>query len=347
MATSVFFGLVGLVRLITAIALLRLAAQKNLPNLRWLAFAFLTNVIDLPFTAAPYVPFVDKAISYITYLCFAIFIARTFYRNKRSPLIPFWAVFSLLYIVMFWLTSQFMTELTGISFPQNILAARPDAALMSGSETIDSIIYGSLQISIWLWHAIAGFQASRAISGDSHVENWVKGRYQLIVTYSCLQALVGVAMIGRPFLPSITLILTLLLVISTTSMQFLVWVMPEWFRLWLNREQRIKSDDEQQPLSVMDVFGAAMTDNTGLKSMACFYAIRATVAKRIGSEDSTTIRAHINSMSYREWDAILKHSELRRILINGGADQPSADRAIKNAQEALVEKQSFLTVGAH
>ncbi len=344
---TVFLGLVGLVRLVTALVLLRLSVQKNLPNLRWLALGFLTTVIDLPFAAAPYVPFVDKAISYITYFCFAMFVVRTFYQGKRSPFVPFWVVFTIFYIPMFWLASQFMFEATGVAFPQNIFVAMPDNLPMRLFERIDSIIYGTLHISVWLWHAIAGFQASKIIAADGNVENWVKGRYRLIVIYSCLQALVGVTMISRPFVPSIAIVLTLLLVILTTTMQFLVWVMPEWFRLWLNREQRIKSVDGQQPLSVLDVFGFAMTDGTNLKSMTCFYAIRATVAKKIHSEDSDAIRAHINAMSYREWDVILNQAELRRILINGGADQPTADKAIEKARQALVEKQSLLTFKAY
>lgn len=353
MVTYIILGLVGLVRLVTGLVLLRLAAQKKLPNLSWLALGFLTTVIVLPFTVNPYIPYLDKIISYFTYLCFAIFVARTFYQNRRSPLVPIWIIFTIAFIVMFWLTGQFMTEATGVSFPQHVLLARPPYADAPGSvpmtlsETIDSIIYGSLQITIWLWHAIAGFQASKLISRDSHVENWVKSRYRLIVLYSCLQALVGIAMMTRPFLPGLALILTSLLVISTTMMQLLVWVMPEWFRLWLNREQRKRSDDEQQPLSALDVFGAAMTEDTNLKSIACFYAIRATVSKITGFEDSTAVRSHINNMSYDEWEAVFRHAELRRILMNGGADRDTADRAVENARQALIEKQSLLTFGAH
>jgi len=246
-----------------------------------------------------------------------------------------------------------MTEATGLGFPQHIFAARPPYADAPGSvpmgtsETINAVIYGFLQIAIWLWHAIAGFQASKIIAIDSHVENWVKNRYRLIVAYSCLQALVGVIMMVRPFVSSTIAILSLLLVIATTTMQYLVWVMPERFRLWLNREQQARpAQEEQLPLSVLDVFGAAMTAGTGLKSMACLYAIRTTASKRIGSENSAVIQKYLNEMTYAEWEAILQHSELRRILINSGADDASATKAIENARQALVEKQSLLTLGA-
>lgn len=353
MITTIVLWLVALVRVATAIVLLRLAAQKNLPNLRWLAWGFLTTVVAIPFAGEPYIPYVDKAIAYFTYLFFAIFIARTFYQNRRSPLIPLWIVFTIAFIVMFWLTGQFMTEATGVNFPQHIFLARPSydpaqgGVPMTFSETIDSVIYGSLQIAIWLWHAIAGFQAIRLIAADSKIENWVKSRYRLIILYSCLQSLVGVAMMARPFLPGLAFTLTALLVIVTTSMQYLVWIMPEWFRGWLNREQRVRSEDEQQPLSALDVFGTAMIEGTNLQSIACFYAIRAAVSKRIGSEDSAVVRAHINTMSYEEWETVLRHAELHRILMNSGADRFMADVAVENALSALVEKQSLLTFGAH
>jgi hypothetical protein len=146
-------------------------------------------------------------------------------------------------------------------------------------------------------------------------------------------------------LGSVTGAFTLLTQIISLALMFLVWVMPEQFRLWLNREQHSHSDEEH-PVSVLDVFGAAMTDNTGLKRMACFYALRATVAKAIGSEDSDVIRAQIDKMSYDDWDSILKRAELRRILINSGADMESSVKAIENAQKALVDKQSLLTIRA-
>jgi hypothetical protein len=79
--------------------------------------------------------------------------------------------------------------------------------------------------------------------------------------------------------------------------------------------------------------------------MACLYAIRSSVAKRIGSEDSNAIRNYINTMTYHEWEAILQHAEMHRILINSGANDVSAARAIQNARQALVEKQSLLTLG--
>ena len=89
-----------------------------------------------------------------------------------------------------------------------------------------------------------------------------------------------------------------------------------------------------------------MTQDTGLKNIACLYAIRTAVGKRIGSEDSDLIRAYINAMPYYEWDVIFQHAELRRILVNSGADYEAANKAIENARKSLTEKQSLLTLVA-
>jgi hypothetical protein len=206
----------------------------------------------------------------------------------------------------------------------------------------------------WVWHFFVAQSAYSAIAADPSVEKWVKARYRLMLVYVVLATFASVQTAAAnissltSFIPPFVTPVAILCLLGSIILQFLVWIMPEPFRLWLNREQQARpAQEEQRPLSVLDVFGSAMTAGTGLQSIACLYAIRTTVSKRIGSEDSAVVRKHLNAMTYQEWDMILQHSELRRILINGGADNTSADRAIQNAQRALVEKQSLLTLGTH
>lgn len=243
-----FLALVGAIRLIIALVLLQIAAKKNMPNLRWLAWGFITTVLAIPFTAQPYVPFIDKAIAYVTYLCFAVFVHQTFYRGRRSPFVPFWAASTLLFVALFWTTGSFMYETTGVAFPQNLFLARPpypgaDGGVPMGTmELIDSFLYGSMQLAIWLWQAVAAFQAYRTIAQDKYVDDWIKSRYQLMVTYSCLQSLVGLAMMSRFLVSDAVTEVVALLVIVTTVMQYLVWAMPGWYNKWLNRNFRVPEE---------------------------------------------------------------------------------------------------------
>ena len=256
-----------------------------------------------------------------------MFIHSTFYRNRKSPI-------------------YFVLGLVLLAFFVDIYALLTNNLNLAGLVTAIGLVN-------WTWHFFVARSAYIQIANDESVENWVKARYRLMIVYIPMMMLITLQVIvsSTTFIPSMPRILVLaglLIIIASLILQFLVWVMPEPFRLWLNRTQLARpAHEEQNPRSLLDVFGAAMTTETGLNSMTCLYAIRSTVSKKISSEDSTTIRHKIDTMTYAEWETILQHPELQRILINGGANQASATKAIENARQALVEKQSLLTLSTH
>lgn len=347
MVTNIFLAIIGIFRLATGIALIRLAAQRKLSNLNWLAAGFLITVIDMPFTAQPYIPFVDKTFSYFAYLCYAIFIVRTFYRDKRSPFIPFWTVFTLLYLSMYGLTAAFMQRTTGVGFPEHIFMARPNYTTVpvESYENIDSIIYGVLQISIWLWHAVAGWQARQAIAADYQVEDWVKGRYQLVIIYSVLQSLVGIFMILRVVVSEAMVIVLSLLIVSTTMMQFLTWVMPEGLRRWLNRNQAANNQElvHTRALSVLDIIGGSIADNTGIAKMITLFAIRKYIGDQLNTEDQHKIETRVLEMGYQDWQSLLNNPDFYAFArhTNTKANLMEIQEKAKNV---LIEKQALFTM---
>jgi hypothetical protein len=359
MATSIFLGLIALVRLLIAIALLQMAVRQNLPNLRWLAFGFLATVIGIPFAAQPYIPFVDKTISYFAYLSFAIFIHKTFYQGRRSPFAVFWTIFTLLYVAILWTTNSFLSELTGTSFPANLFIARPPAVGEPGgvgmvaSEIIDAVIYGCLQLAIWLWHALAAFKAYKPVSDDTKVEDWVKGRYRLMIAYSVLQSLVGVVMIVRPFVSGAALDYVIygsaLLVMSTTIMQYLVWAMPGGFREWLNRKNsggRVQDEPiTQQQIFMLNEIAESMCYNSGLTLMRSGFVLRRALGEMIGSEDGEKIEAYAGKMSFEQWMALLSDQKLSKQIAALSSSEVS-EMALERARYALVKKQSVITMQA-
>ncbi len=327
--TVILLIIVTLVRLSIAVQLFLTARKSGLNNLYWLAGLFALAVYSL-FTPTSESPLSNYGVFHLGFIaghfCLAMFIHTTFYRNRKSPI----------YVVL---------GLVVVAFAVDIYALVVNDLNLAGIMTMVGQV-------TWIWHLVVALSAYRAIALDASVENWVKARYRLMIVYIPMMMLITLQVtasstILSSSMPRILLPIGLLIIIASIILQFLVWVMPEPFRLWLNREQQARpAQEEQHPLSVLDVFGTAMTAGTGLKSIACLYAIHSTVAKRIGSEDSNLVRTYINTMTYQEWDAVLQHSELRRILINGGADHNSAEKAIQNAQQALVEKQSLITLGA-
>lgn len=313
-----------------ALQLFLTARKSKLSNLYWLAavFAFAIYSLFTPIANSPVGNYWVFHLGFIAgHFCLAMFIHTTFYRGKKSPI-------------------AFMLGLIALAFCIDIYALSINDINLIG-------IVASVGIINWLWHLMVASSAYRLIAADPSVEKWVKARYRLMGIYiimiviTTIQVVVSTTNLS-PYIPGWVLSVNIVIVLGSIILQFLVWAMPELFRRWLNREQTVRpAQEEQRSLSVLDVFGTAMTNNTGLKSIACLYAIRAAVAKRIGSENSAAIQTYINTMSYQEWELILQHSELRRILINGGADENAVITAISNARQALVDKQSLLTLATH
>ncbi len=319
--------IVSVLRLLVAVPLFATARRNHLNNLYWLSAQFLCLVFALPFAAAGTLnnPWIFWTLLSLSEIALAVFVHTTFYRGRKSPM----PVFMTLAVVG--LVGGIYGNIIG-NFELSAWSVYPNAVL------------------IWGWHAVEAYRASGSIAQDTSTERWIKSRYTLMVTYSlvdCGGAILGTFLTTGIWSSTFGSVIVVLINFTSVIIQILTWVMPEWFRLWLNRKQDARpAHEEQMPLSILDVFGATMTADTGLRSMICVYSIRAAVAKRIGSEESTVVQKYLNSMTYQEWEMVLQHSELRRILINGGADDETATKAIKNARQALVEKQSLLTLGA-
>jgi hypothetical protein len=318
----IFLILLTLARASLAVPLFLTARKNKLDNLYWLAASFALAVYSI-FSPAIVSPFSNAWVFHLGFMaghfCLAMFIHTTFYRNRRSPISIFLVLIALGYFV----------DIYGL--------AVNDLNLV-GIMTVIGIFN-------WGWHFFVARSAYVQIAEDPSVENWVKARYRLMMLYCAMIMISGVQLIISStdlarFVPPAILPFFIILTIAGIVLQFLVWVMPESFREWLNRRSDQGAQDKG---SMLNVFGVAMTENTGLKSIACLYAIRSTVSKMIGSSDSDVIQSHFDKMTYQDWESVLQNPELRRVLMNGGASQESSAKAIQNASNALVEKQSLLT----
>lgn len=316
-----------LARLWIALQLFLTARKSHLNNLYWLFGLFALAVYNL-FTPVTNSPLANSPLFHFGFLaghfCLAMFIHTTFYRNRKSPI-------------------YFVGGLIVLAILVDIYAFSTNKPDLVGMMTTVGLVN-------WVWHFFVARSAYQNIAADQSVEKWVKSRYQLMIAYVVMMFLgtIQVVISNSPLAsstPAIVVPITLFIVIVSVILQFLVWVMPEAFRMWLNRAEQVRpAHEEQHPRSVLDVFGDAMTTGTGLKTMVCFYAIRSAIGKEIGTEDSDVIRTRIKTMAYQDWEDILQSTELHRILVNGGADKADADQAVENARQALVDKQSLLTL---
>ena len=331
------------IRLAIGVQLFRTAQRNNMPNLYWLSAVFIADFIQLCFVDLGNNPLGKLPFSYVVVSGAPIvlnalliqFVHTTFYEGKSSPyrwIFAFHGLFSL-------------AGLYGLSMSNSF--ANPSPWLIG--------FYIS-SLMVWGWHTMAAYTAYRSIAADAHVENWVKARYRWIIAYGLVEFGAAIATIARVvFANSSDALLNglegLLALANfvTIGLQIVVWLTPGVLKRFSNRPQgsSARVETSSEPFSALSVFGSAMAEGTSLKSMACFYAIRTTVEKRSGIEDSATLREYIKKMPYNEWEAVFQHSELRRILTNSGADNATTEHAIANARQALIEKQSLLTFSAH
>jgi hypothetical protein len=98
------------------------------------------------------------------------------------------------------------------------------------------VLTGIVNLFNWGWHTIVAYQAYQVIRTGESVEDWIKGRYQLVIAYCVSMTLTAIFTGVAPWMTNPLLqLLVLLNTVTGLVLQFLAWVMPEGFRRWLNR----------------------------------------------------------------------------------------------------------------
>lgn len=319
--------IVSLLRLTVALPLFFTARRNSLVNLYWLSAQFLALVVAIPFADAGTM---GNRYIFWTFISFSeialiMFIHTTFRQGKYSPMPIFMA-------------------LAVIGLFGGLYGTITDNFELSAW-----MVYTNVVI-IWGWHIRESLSSYLNIANDKSAEDWVKSRYLLMITYSIVDfigAVLGTLLTTGLWDSNVGSIIVVGINFTSATLQILTWVMPEWFRRFLNRNQqaRVQANLESRVKTIMDVIGISMTDGTNATKLISFYAIRTTVGKKLQVEDSFIINNHIDKMGYQDWQRLFDDQELRRLLTNSGASV-DADKAIRNAREVLVKQQSLFTLTA-
>jgi hypothetical protein len=200
------------------------------------------------------------------------------------------------------------------------------------------------------WHLIEAFRAYDNIEEDRSTEDWVKSRYSLMITYSVLDlisAFLGVLTTTNLITGSALALITVALNFISGITQIFTWAMPEWFRLWLNCNQKshVQVDSNAQTRLILEVIGSAMTNESTLNKMLSLFAIRTSIGSRLGTEDNALIDEQVRIMSNQDWLEVINNPELQQLLLKNGSPSDVA-RALEKAKAVLIDKQSLLTLSA-
>ncbi len=217
MGSPVFMAITLVLRLGIGVILFRLALNPKYRNLHWLAAVFYLNFLNL-FLRGPALGQLALVVMVVIQICLALFTHTTFYQHRRSPVA--WVIGGLLLAGggSLYLSRQ----APSFAFPQP----------MSYMCALN-----------WFWHGLVAWQVWRTLRRDRSVEDWIKVRYVLVVTYAATMGALFLLPAWRsplarlPWLWPATFIVALLL-------QYLAWAMPAALRRYLNRNYRPPLADE-------------------------------------------------------------------------------------------------------
>ena len=235
-AVNILLFVLILLRLWIGLALFNSARKNGVPSLYWLALLFLANVVALSFAPTAGNPLGDLPDKISLWLfngtlvvlawTLAVFVHTSFYVDKQSPFAGILGTYLILAVV----------ALYGVGISASNIQQSP---WVSAGNLIT--------LGLWAWHGWAAWQAYQEVARERTVEDWVKARYGMMVAYSVVAVIGAAGSITRVVLAGGTsanalgngmALVTLVCQILSVSLQFLVWVMPERFRGWLNRNYK-------------------------------------------------------------------------------------------------------------
>lgn len=203
---QIFLPILIVVRTLIALQLLRASRDKGLLNLRWLALHFVFTClgdIALAFLTSRWMFALGQALGEMSLV---MFIHQTFYNDRKSPYRIFLGI-AAIYGVL------------GIAIGLN----KPMPPSPTPVNPFD-----------WGWLIVVSSQAYRHIRTDKNVEDWIKWRYRLMIAYAAFLLIspinTTVNFLSPGLLPS-----SAWTQVVAGAVQYLVWVMPEAFRRFLNR----------------------------------------------------------------------------------------------------------------
>ncbi len=280
--TFIFLVLLILIRIVTGIRLLALARRNHLPNLVWLSTSMFVTAGLLLFAPAPGNPLGNLPISLWIFTIGALagevflvmFNQNTFYKDRKSPVAWIWI----------FLIACGMVSIYGVFVSES-----------NNHQSVWVVAHIFVAALIWAWHGRLASQALARVKAENSVQDWVKTRYRLIVLYSIVLMIGSVASASRflfinnetqPVLDAIISAIGLITQIASVTLMFLVWGMPEQFRLWLNRNQQKRVDERvyTHASAILDILGTGMSSGTNLPKTLALVSIRRMISRQINTE---------------------------------------------------------------
>ena len=230
------------IRLIIGIKLLSVSRRTQRKNLQTLAIVFFLNSIALAFM----LDFINSIFLFyvlidIAMLFHLIFTVQTFYTNVKSPIKIIFPISAILGIINAITIGVYSLDVT-----------------LTDMFLIGKVFFALEHYVVWGWFLLVAYSSYKQIAQDILVEDWVKTRYKLMIYYSFLILIPATLLIFSTSQIDIYVLTAAFIAMISWILQFIVWVMPEKIRLYLNRNYVSPIKDEEIPQTEEELMKAFM-----------------------------------------------------------------------------------------
>ncbi|MFX1274534.1 MAG: hypothetical protein ACFFBP_10770 [Promethearchaeota archaeon] len=225
--------LFAIIQWIIALTLIFRAKRTKVKILYLLALAISLDALATSFFSPAFTIFLIAFIMFdISVWSHLIFITKTFYKDKKSPI------------------SILLAVIVPISIVHWIMSGIYDIGLDRSVFLYFTVrfIYSILLFIAYAWMAYSLIKSYLSIKNNKMVEPWIKARYLLVITYSAFgRIIIGILIHFNP--PDFSFTHWSILASAFVGMigllaLFLAWVMPKGFKKWLNRNFTVQVGEE-------------------------------------------------------------------------------------------------------
>lgn len=227
----------AVIQWIIVLSLILRVKKTKVNNLYLLASAlFLEGIGTMFLSGSPTIFLIAFTTLDIAVWCHLIFIKKTFYKDRKSPISILLAL-TIPVTIVHWILSG----IYDIGLNTSLLFS-----------FVARILYSVLTYISLGWMAYSLIKSYSKIRKNKMLEPWIKARYLLVITYVFGKLMIGILLPISPqdqlalhWSLSVMAVVSFIIILA----QFLAWVMPEGFKKWLNRnftvqEEEIFSEEE-------------------------------------------------------------------------------------------------------
>jgi len=201
---------------------------------------------------------------------------------------------------------------------------------------------------IGAWFTFHSLKAYLTVKDVKSIEPWVNRRYTLVIIYGILLFIGNLIFILDPSILinfNLMSIVNMIIYIILPLLEYLAWVMPEWFKNWLNRKYEPFKEtllSKKELNDMIEFLAEYLSLSLDFSSTASRGLLKLAIKEELGKFKQ------MKQIHYRELRAVINKSLSKRLEIlksQGKVEISDIQPIIQGILKKLDEGQSLITMG--